>query len=280
MNRRILLIVSVLFGPGCLWFGGKALYNLRPLAPLPGAAGVIVNETSSSWARLNLADGCAVVNNTWNSAVAGRDFHQSIFVEQLRGEQEVGWRWRTPWQLIPTVVSQPQLVCGDKPWDPPLHLRSEFPFAAGNKNVVVDFNAQLRGSGTYNMALTLWAVSSLPASKSVITHEIMIWTLKNGEGPAGKRVGKVNVAGTKYDVYVEKNHKDASGLNANTWTYVAFVPERAVLQGPLQVSAFTDYLLQHGSLSPRQYLTSIEFGNEVCEGSGIVEINNFALRFN
>jgi len=100
--------------------------------------------------------------------------------------------------------------------------------------------------------------------------------MKQGQGPAGKHHGQVNVQGTNYDIYIEENHQDASGVNANTWTYIAFVPDRPVLP----ISVFIDYLLQHGNLSVRQYLTSIEFGNEVCEGTGVVEISNFALHFN
>lgn len=129
------------------------------------------------------------------------------------------------------------------------------------------------------MVFTLWAVSKLPASKATISHEIMIWNANSGQTPAGKRRGTLDVMGTTYDAYVEENHKDNSGANANVWTYVAFVSRRPVLNGPLDISAFTDYLLEQGILSRNHYLTSLELGNEVCQGTGIVEIKNFSVHF-
>ncbi len=256
------------------------LYNSRPLGPLPQPSGRIQQKTSEEWGRITVdAIHCVLVNNTWNKAAAGHDFGQEIFLEDVQGETSMGWRWRSPWQLIPNVVSQPQLVCGDKPWDAPLRLNAGFPFLAGSKRLTADFNIQLRASGTYNMAFTVWAVSALPASKATISHEIMIWNANSGQSAAGKRRGTLDVAGTTYDVYVEENHRDASGANANVWTYVAFVSRRPVLSGQLDISAFLDYLLERGILSRSHYLTSLEIGNEVSQGTGIVEIKDFSIKF-
>ena len=129
------------------------------------------------------------------------------------------------------------------------------------------------------MAFTVWAVSALPASKATVSHEIMIWNARAGQNPAGSPRGSLDVNGTTYDVYVEENHGDASGANKNAWTYVAFVARKPVWHGPLDISAFIDYLLDHKLLSRSHYLTSLELGNEVCQGTGIAEIQDFSLRF-
>ncbi len=131
----------------------------------------------------------------------------------------------------------------------------------------------------YNMAFTLWAVSGIPASRSNISHEIMIWNANAGQAPAGSKRDTLNVGGTAYDVYVEEGHKDASGENANVWTYVAFVAQQPVWRGPLDLSAFLDYLLAHGILTKEHYVTSLELGNEVSQGAGIVEIQDFEIEF-
>lgn len=129
------------------------------------------------------------------------------------------------------------------------------------------------------MAFSLWGVSGLPASRSNISHEIMIWTARDSQAPAGQRVDTFSVNGTTFDVYIEEHQRDASGRNANTWTYVAFVPAKPLWRGPLDISAFLDYLLRRGTLPANHYLTSVELGNEISQGTGITEIRDFALSF-
>jgi hypothetical protein len=126
--------------------------------------------------------------------------------------------------------------------------------------------------------VSLWGVSAVPASRKDITHEIMIWTNHAGQSPAGQRVDSMKVDGNTYDVYVEKHQTDASGENANTWTYVAFVAQRPVSHGPIEIHAFIDYLLRRGTLHDTDYLTSLEFGTEISQGSGLSEIHDFAIK--
>jgi hypothetical protein len=219
------------------------------------------------------------VNNVWNKTAAGNALNQGVFIEEVGGSKIVGWRWRSPWHLIPRVVSQPQIVCGDKPWDEPLRLRREFPFKAGSKHVTADFRIKLQASGTCNMAFSIWAVSSIPASRGAITHEVMIWIANHGQSPAGTRRGALDVEGTTYDLYVEEKHGDLSRSAANVWTYVAFVAHEPVFTGPLALDRFVDYLLQRGIMTQNSYLTSLELGNEVMQGEGIAEIEDFSLTF-
>jgi hypothetical protein len=156
---------------------------------------------------------------------------------------------------------------------------AEFPFHVDAKRVTADFDVQMQAVGDNNMSFTMWAVRSLPAARDVISHEIMIWIAKNGQAPAGRHRGAINVQGDSYDVYVEEGHKDASGANKNIWTYVAFVARNPILQGPLDLSVFTKYLMDQKLLASESYITSVELGNEVCNGAGIVELQKFGLRF-
>jgi hypothetical protein len=273
MRKRVLVVCVVIGVPLVAGF-----VTLRSLRRVPAETGRILAQTSYDWGSISFGDGeCALVNNTWNRAAAGQGFEQSVFVEEVSGHSVVGWRWRAPWHLLPSVVSQPQIVCGNKPWDPKTRPDDGFPFRAGTKRLTVDFDVRLRARGVYNMAFSLWGVSAIPASRQDITHEIMIWTAYAWLSPAGRRADSIAVNNTTYDVYIEPHQRDASGQNVNTWTYVAFVPTRPVLRGPLEISVFLDYLLRHGTLSADHYLTSLEFGNEVSQGSGIAEISDFAI---
>ena len=55
------------------------------------------------------------------------------------------------------------------------------------------------------MVFSLWVVSAEPASRKNITHEIMIWTDRVGQSPAGQRADSMSVDGTTCDVYIEKH---------------------------------------------------------------------------
>jgi len=156
-------------------------------------------------------------------------------------------------------------------------MKSEFPFVAGTRKITADFDVSLRASGTYNMAFSLWAVTDPSAPKETISHEIMIWNVNSGMTPAGSLEETVVVDGVNYKMYARIGHGDASGSSAHTWTYVAFVAERPVLKGPLDIGAFIDHLVKKGILIKKNYITSVELGNEVVNGSGCAEISGYSI---
>lgn len=247
-------------------------------ADLPAPAGRITRAEPADWARIPLADSrCALVNNVWNKGASGGALVQEIFLEDIDGRPTPGWRWTSPPRFIPFVVSQPQIVCGDKPWEPPSGQRADFPFAAGTRRLDADFDISLRASGLYNMSFTLWAVSSLPPEKNTISHEIMIWNANHGQLPAGTPRGTIEVAGLTYSVHVRERHTDASGANANTWMYVAFVARKPVLGGRLPLGEFVSWLLSHRLITTSHYIASVELGNEVSHGAGVVELKRFSI---
>lgn len=272
--RAVLLVICLLVVVALV----AGLVSLHRATVIPPLSGKVLAQTSQNWGAIPFGTGeCAVVNNTWNSVAAGKGFEQSVFVADLSGKETIGWRWRAPWHLLPRVVSLPEIICGNKPWDPKARPDDGFPFRAGTKRLSADFEVSLRARGTYNMVFSLWAVSAIPASRKDITHEIMIWTDRSAQSPAGQRVDSMIVNGATYDVYIEQHQTDASGQNANTWTYVAFVAQKPVTHGPLDISAFIDYLLRRGTLNSSHYLTSLEFGNEISQGAGVTEIQGFAI---
>lgn len=245
---------------------------------VPAISGSLIAQTSEDWGSIPIGEGeCTVVNNMWNKGAAGIGFRQSVFLEEVAGHTAIGWQWHAPWQLFPNVISQPEIICGNKPWDPPTRPDAGFPFLAGTKHLTAEFDVNLRARGVYNMVFSLWAVSNVSAPRQSITHEIMIWTDRARQPPAGRLVDSMSVSDTTYDVYIEENQRDASGKNTNTWTYVAFVARKPVFRGPLDITAFIDYLLRRRTLGPNHYVTSLEFGNEICHGAGVTEIQNFSI---
>ena len=203
---------------------------------------------------------------------------QEIFIEDLEGKQVLGWRWHEPKRLWSNVVAYPELACGNKPWDSPTSFFDGLPFHPGERKVTVDYNIRLRATGTYNMAFSMWAVSALPATPGAIRCEVMIWIQNNGQRPSGTSRGNVNIKDQPYDLFVNEHQHDVSGTNTNEWTYVAFVPHAPMLKGTLELSAFLEALQNRKILTEKMWITNVEVGDEVTDGSGVAEIQDFALR--
>jgi hypothetical protein len=278
-RRLVLQMLAVVTAVSFFCFGSLWLYALRPLKALPQTSGPRISWSTEDWAHLP-ADGerCILANNVWNKSAMSRDFEQEIFAENIAGKRIMGWRWRAPWQLLPSIASYPELICGNKPWDQPIGIFDGLPFHPGEKHISANYNILLRATGTYNMAFSLWTVTELPSSPHSVSCEIMIWIANSGQKPSGLRRGTIAVDGVTYDIYINEHHHDASGVNKNEWTYAAFVARSPQLNGKLNLSAFLEDLQQKKILRPNQWLTDVELGNEVTEGSGIAEIENLALK--
>jgi hypothetical protein len=280
----VLWLLLAILVPSLIGLGSKWFYTLRPLPTPRQPAGDVTVWNSAAWARVPVdRERCYLANNEWNSTTPGSGLEQEIFVQDFDGHPGFGWRWRAPWQMYPAIIAYPEVVCGLKPWDVPMGQFDGFPFlpeeGPGARRITADFHIHLEATGTYNMSFSLWAVSGLPATPENIRTEIMIWNVNGGQRPAGTRRGELTVGGVTYDVWVNEHQRDASGLNPNTWTYVAFVARKPVLDGPLEISSFLKYALENKLLTPDMFVTDLELGNEVAQGAGIAEIRDFNLRF-
>jgi hypothetical protein len=247
--------------------GAGALALMSAAAAFAAAA-----EITADGGRLTLpGSGCVLVNNVWERAVTPQGYTQSVFADPLPG-----WRWDSPGKST-RVLAMPEIVCGDKPWDPPQKLRPEFPFRAGEKAPVVRFDVDLKAEGTYNMAFSLWAVSRLPAVQRNIALEIMIWNVAHGQRPAGQRIGNLKADGTVFDLYLKSDQGMVTGPDPFTWPLVQFVAVKPVLKGSLHLRPFLDALIARGILARSYWLTNVELGNEVTEGSGAVTLRTFTV---
>ncbi|HQQ24114.1 MAG TPA: hypothetical protein PLH15_09765 [Spirochaetota bacterium] len=239
-------------------------------------SGDIIDETQEDWGSVRYNYKYRVQNNVWNKAAATGPYIQRVFTEKLNGKEALGWQWN--WPLNSTnVVSYPEVIYGDKAWDEPSGISTEFPITAESSDIVSNFNVLISAEGIYNMAFSIWGYSNSSNPKGSITHEIMIWIINEGMLPAGTKSFVITVNGIVFDVYVRKNHGDASGGTSNTWTYIAFSPRTNIYNGPLNIHEFTDFLISKGILSSSTYLSSLELGNEVVGGKGTTEIENYSV---
>ena len=166
---------------------------------------------------------------------------------------------------------------GQSPWASEAAPDAGFPFQAGTKKLIANYDIALEATGSYNLAFEFWAVSALPASPNTITHEVMIWIGGERLAAAGNLVGKTTIDGNEFSIFLRKNHGDASGVNQNTWTIISLLAEKTILHGPLDIGQIIDFLLKKGYLSARLFIANLELGDEVMRGSGTTVIRNFAV---
>jgi hypothetical protein len=270
MKRVVLSLGLPVLLAACSTGGGRADFDLKQI---PGAT---VFESERDFASTVINGRYRLLNNVWNKGATTGRYRQKIFVNDDNGKTIFGWAWK--WKDSSGVATYPEIQAGVSPWNGEAAPDSGFPFLAGSKKLVVDYDIALEASGSYNLAFEFWAVSALPPSKDTISHEIMIWIAGERLGAAGSEVGKTTVQGTTYSVNLSKNHGDASGANQNTWTIISLLAEKPVLHGPLDVGQIIDALLKNGYLGPQHYIANLELGDEVMRGTGTTIVRNYAVK--
>ena len=233
----------------------------------------VTDRVSREWGEMHYQSDYLLINNVWNKGASTGEHYQDI----IKGDGFFGWNWA--WNGGSYVVAYPQVEHGVSPWNPQKRTGSGFPFKAGSKRLDVSFDVEIRGTGVYDMAFDLWAVSSPVVSQDSITHEIMIWTIDESPKQWGWAVhhGEFSYDGVVFDVYTHANHGDDSGASANHWTYIAFVPRVHVLKATLRIHEFINYLLTEKILPEANYIADVGFGNEVWTGTGYAKIKNYSI---
>jgi len=270
MRRKTLSLSCLALLTACSTTGSRADFDLKRVP------GTTVFESEQDFSSTVVNGRYRLFNNTWNKGATTGRHRQKIFVKDDAGQTVFGWVWR--WKDSSAVATYPEVQAGYSPWNGEAAPDSGFPFLAGSKKIVVDYDVALEATGSYNLAFELWVVSRLPPSKETITHEVMIWIAGERLGAAGSEVGKTTLQGTTYSVNRRENHGDASGANPNTWTILSLLAEKPILHGPLDVGQIIDYLLAQGLIPPNHYIANFELGNEVQRGAGTTVIRNYNVR--
>ena len=237
--------------------------------------GTTVYESEEDFASVIIGGKYKLFNNTWNKHATTGRYRQKIFVKEVGDQSVFGWAWK--WKESAAVATYPEVIYGVSPWNGEVGKDSGMPFVAGQKKLVVNYDASLQASGAYNLAFEFWTVSSLPVRKEAITHEVMIWVAAGALGAAGSQVDRAVLDGHAFDIMMAKGHGDVSGQNKNTWTILTLIADTPILKGPLDVGAIIEYLMKQGLLSRDSYVTCLELGTEVKRGSGSVVLRDFSV---
>ena len=207
-------------------------------------------------------------NNVWGKGEI-TDYEQCLLKRAVGGNTQFGWRWR--WLAgSGGVKAYPEVIYGHKPWYTYSTTTDLASRISSISQLQVNYDVEMTAQGKYNLAFEMWVTSDNPPTPATITHEIMIWVDRTFEPQSSEyQVAQVEIDGFTYDLYVNPgfgNH-----------TYIAFASHADQFSGTLNVEKFLGYLIEHDHLTADHYVTSVELGNEVIEGTGKVWLRRFHI---
>lgn len=208
-------------------------------------------------------------NNVWGKGVI-TNYLQCIFYKDIEDQNEFGWEWTWP-SSGSNVKAYPEIIYGHKPWSltsttPSLPLK-----ISDVQSISLILNSDLTASGSFNLAYDIWITTTNVPSENVISREIMIWLTNNQLMPAGEKIETVIIDEVNYDLY---QHTFPG------WEYIAFLPHEPLTSTTIKFERFVNTLIDFKLLEETEFIASIEFGNEIVDGSGNLIIHQYEISVN
>lgn len=221
--------------------------------------------TCNGWAQNEVGD-YLLENNIWGQG-AITDFSQCIYTTN---NSRYGWTWNWPNQGT-NVKAYPEVIFGKKPWSQTSTHQSLPQKVSNIETFIVDFDVDISASGSYNLAFEFWVTSDSLSNEEEITTEVMIWTAGDLLQPAGSMIAGVEFNGIGYSLYKS---------NFDNWVYYAFLSDQEQLNGTLYIHDFIQYMIDNNYLYVNDFIANIEMGNEVVNGVGRTDVNQFFVSVN
>jgi hypothetical protein len=232
--------------------------------------GDVTAQTSGNFARLAYNGDYAVENNDWGVGQNGQGGSTSF----LETNNTIGWAWNV--YNGTNVVIYPEIGYG---WSPNGNAswggNPTIPQLSQHKTITSNFNirGQYSPGGTWDMAYDIWITSAQHPANTVGSFELMIWLDHNQNGPWSTKgpQGLVDIDGVTYQRY--------TNAGAANWTCLSYINQGAgIYNGSgFNISDVINNAAATFGISSSYYVSSIEFGNEAVNGSGMLEIKNWAV---
>jgi MYXO-CTERM domain-containing protein len=275
LRVSMLAIVSALVAMGC---SGVADGTVQAASIKPATVnfygydteGDVTAQTSGNFARLAYNGDYAVENNDWGVGQNGQGGSTSF----LETNNTIGWAWNV--YNGTNVVIYPEIGYG---WSPNGNAswggNPIIPQLSEHKTITSSFNirGQYSPDGTWDLAYDIWITSAQHPTNTVGSFELMIWLdhNKNAAWSTKGPQGLVTIGGVSYQRY--------TNAGAANWTCLSYVNQGAgVYDGSnFNVSDVIADAAATFGIPDNDYVSSIEFGNEAVNGSGMLEIANWAV---
>ncbi len=213
---------------------------------------------TASAAKITLNGGKSYLyNNQWGRGEVPNGTQEIYY----NSDSDNGWRWKWP-SSTASVKGYPSAVTGWH-WTAGYTPNSGLPVKlSAHKRVDTNVSYAFKNAtGVYNASYDLWFHTTNAATwANAPTDEVMVWLNRSGGAmPTGSYKETVTLAGTQWDLYVG---------HVSSWNVYSFVRKVPTTSASLNMTNFTDYLVNKQYLSKDKYLSSVEFGTEIYNGSG------------
>jgi len=212
-----------------------------------------------------------VLNNKWGKWKLKKQerYNQALFEDGTK----IGWEYITP-NKNRGVIGYPELFIGKSPFGGDT-TNEYFPKKIDDINILeatYDVSMYVEPK-KYNLTFDLWVTKD-----GGISHEIMIWEDRNVAMPAGKFIKEVKTCSGIYRMYHTYMDRSKENLGTPGWYFTAFVRKEGIRSNTVNLKEFIYIMLIEGVLDETDYISTVEFGNEIYNASGYTIINNYKLK--
>jgi hypothetical protein len=217
---------------------------------------------------------CSLMNNIWG-APKDETGDSGVY---LNSDGAFGWYWDRPNPVIKTGAKSvlpiyPSIRIGGNRWE--RTKSAPFPLKLGEVNSLtfdIEYQYLIDPTGCYDLAYDMFL--SDPAqtdSAPNIKAEVMIWLDGSQKQPKQHFKGIISDGNNSFALY--------SWVMTDGRTYYSFIlQDGQPQQGCYAIDG--KKLLDQLGLEPGLLIHGIEFGNEVWNGSGKIEISQFSITLN
>jgi hypothetical protein len=212
-------------------------------------------------------------NNQWGKykVKEKKEYKQFIYSNSLTK----GWKFDAPIKNY-GVIGYPEISIGKSPFG---GYSSDVYFpkkvnSIKSANVTYDVDMYV-DKKKYNLTLDMWITDGGEGVRS-ITNEVMIWEDRNVARPFGKYIGTINIDGD-YKVYNGYMDRSSENFGTDGWQFTAFVRVDRRRSGFIDIKKFIDYMKVKNIINEENFLSTIEFGNEVYNSSGSTIVKKYYI---
>lgn len=211
-------------------------------------------------------------NNLWGQA---RLNNENGLLCTFRSENGVGWKWRMP-ENVKGVIGYPSLQFGPGPWRNAKDKSHGFPVKIKEiENFEVQYETEIYVQHQkYNLAFDVWLSTAFSSNENTVTTEIMVWEDYFDFNSYGKKVDEII---TPFGVYELRSGYLKNDEYNQDWQYFGFIRKEKRIQGRVDLLYLLEYLVENQGVNPQEYVTSVEFGNEIGNSSGFTLIKKINL---
>ncbi len=221
-------------------------------------------------------------NNQWgrDKARSRGDFEQCLLRRTIGDKHEYGWTWNWPGHE-PSVYAYPEIIWGWKPWTGGTSSDGRFPRRVSEiEQLKLHYHVETDATGSYNLAPEVWLTSGKGGSgkpnPELITTEIMFWLEYAGAArPAGDVIDTPTIDGVRYELWKMDDMGNKGG--GVGWRIYSLKSPQVTRQGTLNIGALLRDMTAKGQINAKDYVASVEFGNEINGGSGTTWVKRFEI---